>query len=199
LLVLMAVDFGRLFQATVTLNNAARIAANYASNHPYAWDAISSPTDAEQQNDYTNEIQREISGIGCTFGTQKGPEFPQNNLSLGSTAKVDLQCDFVPLTPLISLITGKPVTIGASAVFPIRTGVPGVNPPVPPCFNRTIVPNVVGLTHLQADAAIANANLVPIGVADSTLKGKPDDVKTQDPGYNACVDKLSPVNYVYKP
>lgn len=196
---LVAVDFGRLFQATVTLNNAARIGANFASTHPYAWDAISSPTDAEQQQDYAAEIQREIAGIGCTFPYVPIPNFPAGDLNLGSTAKVDLQCNFVPLTPLISLITGQSIPLGAAAVFPIRTGIPGVNPPIPPCFNQAIVPKVTDGTPEAANAAIAGAGLVAVGTADATLKGKPNDVKTQDPGYGACVAPNSPVSYTYKP
>ncbi len=39
LILLLVIDFARLFGGWVELQNMARIAANYAANHPDAWSA----------------------------------------------------------------------------------------------------------------------------------------------------------------
>ena len=43
LVLLLTIDLGRLYNGWVTLQNAARIGANYAALHPTAWGATPDP------------------------------------------------------------------------------------------------------------------------------------------------------------
>jgi len=45
LLLLFAIDFGRVFLGWISLNNAARVGANYAAMHPHDWDSGSGPAE----------------------------------------------------------------------------------------------------------------------------------------------------------
>lgn len=200
LVMLMALDFGRLFSAVVSLNNAVRVGANYAASHPYAWDAINSPTDTEQRADYQDEILRELDGVNCTLDplTPSQPTFPAGTLLFGDTAQTALTCRFTPLTPLISLIVGQTVPISAAAVFPIRTGVPGEAPPLPPCFNQTTVPEINGEDIDDADALILAAGLVPAGSGTLTT-GRRGVAFNQSPVGNTCAGVGATVAYEYRP
>jgi hypothetical protein len=198
LVLLFAIDFGRVFQSVVTLNNGARVGANYAATHPYAWDAISSPTDVEQQADYAAEVQRETAGIGCVMTFPPPPTFPGNSLSFGEPAKLDLKCTFRPLTPIIGAIIGSNLPITATAIFPIRAGIPGEDPPTPPCFNQASIPFIIGLTPAAANTAIVQAGLIPQGAGTATT-GQPNDVKTQNPAGGACAPLGSIVSYTFRP
>lgn len=206
LVLLFAIDFGRLFNAAVTLNNAARVGANYAATHPYAWDAIPSSTDVEQKADYRGEINREFAGTACLLLNGRGepdlgppdPSFPDDSLAFGDSAKASLTCLFTPITPLIGLVVGNAVPISASAVFPIRTGVPGEAPPLPPCFNQTTVPDIEGAKIADANILLAAANLV--GLGSPTWPDPPNNrVHNQNPVYSACAPIGSTVTYEYKP
>jgi hypothetical protein len=204
LVLLFALDFGRLFNAVVTLNNAVRIGANYAATHPYAWDATSSPNDSLQRAEYEDEITRELDGAACAllYPDPPGlpdPSFPDNGLAFGDTAETALTCHFAPITPLIGLIVGDTVPISSSAVFPIRTGVPGEAPPIPPCFNQTTVPDIEGHKIADADALILAASLKPLGSPTYTGSGPKNVARNQDPEPDTCADIGTVVEYEYKP
>jgi hypothetical protein len=85
IVVLFALDLGRLFLGWVELNNAARIAANYASVHPTAdW---SNPNDPDVIR-YTALIRNEADILNCTLPpTFPAPSFP-GGTAFGETAKV---------------------------------------------------------------------------------------------------------------
>lgn len=199
LIVLSAVDFGRAFYSWVALNNATRIGADYAAAHPYAWDGIPSPTDAIQIAEYQARIQRELGNIPCTHPVPGPPVFPGGSLALGQPAKVGLSCSFSLITPVIGAVMGSVVHLSASSIFPIRAGLENKELPLPPCFNQAVVPFLVGLKPSEAQVQVQSVGLVPNGVPDPTLKGKPNDVKSQTPDPGLCVDLNSTVTYVYKP
>jgi hypothetical protein len=199
LVLLFAIDFGRVFFAVVTLDNAARVGANYAATHPYAWDAIPSQTDVEQQAQYEQVIQDETAGINCVDQTLD-LKFTANSLALGDPAQLRVSCQFSPLTPVIGNIFGGPITITAAAVFPIRTGLSDEDPPLPPCFNQTTVPDVTGDKITDADVKIAAASLIPEPIADTTLSPPRNRVQgPTDPVANTCADLRTNVKYWYKP
>lgn len=138
LLTLIAIDFGRVYLGWVNLQNMARVAANYAANHPTAW----ATNDASAKAAYQNEIRADAKANNCTLplvsGTQTAPDpaFPGGYLA-GGTAEVSLTCTFRILTPIIGNIIGSGgnLTIGASSVFPIKTAmfsVSGGGTPVVP-------------------------------------------------------------------
>ena len=118
LLLLITIDFGRVYLGWVNLQNMARIAANYAANYPNAsWGPGS---------DYDAQIQADATTINCTLpSTLPAPTFPDGSRNIGDPAKVSLTCDFQLLTPLLGNILGNPVQVGASAVFPIKGGIIG--------------------------------------------------------------------------
>ena len=154
LLVLGAVDFGRLFLGYVSLQNMARVGANYAALHPDAW-----PGNATEQATYESLILASVADPNCpvvtpvpdpSFGITKDP---------GEPVSVSLSCQFSVLTPLIGNIVGKFVTVSASSTFPITSGciddcgtTPAATPP-PPTSNCRTIPPLVGLSVAGARLA----------------------------------------------
>src|SRR6202008_1593697 len=62
LMVLFGVDFGRVFLGWVSLNNAAREAADYASIYPTAWGTPGNPT---AQDEFDRLIGAEAAQSNC--------------------------------------------------------------------------------------------------------------------------------------
>jgi hypothetical protein len=128
LVVLMALDLGRVFFGWVGLNNAARIGASYAAAHPTAWVP---PGNSIQQANYEAQILADANALNCALpGTIPDPVFA-GGTGLGESAHVTLTCDFSLLTPLVSQILGGSITIQAESIFPIRTGMIGGVPAGP--------------------------------------------------------------------
>lgn len=157
LLLLLAIDFGRVFFGWVALNNAARIGANEAAKNPTPWAAGST-------NDlFYERIARDLAAINCTIPDYDGdgdtnetnghaelvedleaagapavqPEWienaddPADPHQVGDEVRVTLHCDFGFLTPLVGNIVGDPLTITATSTFMIFGGeINGI--PVPP-------------------------------------------------------------------
>lgn len=161
LLLLLAVDFGRVFFGWVGLQNAARIGANYAAQFPTAdWADPSDPKRAE----YLAQIGADAAAINCDLpGTLPIPSFPDGTAP-GDRAVVGLSCNFSLLTPFIAAVTGNPIELNAESTFPIRAGlvsVPGGGPPPPPPPACALVPNMVGGTVADARTAWAGRGFNP--------------------------------------
>lgn len=125
LVVLIAIDVGRLFYAWVTINNATRIAANYAAAAPTASFGAGS--------EYETVVRNESQNANCTLATVSTPTFaPDTNV--GSNATVSLSCSFEILTPFIGGFIGDPVTLAATSTFVVRTGFVAGVPIAPPGF-----------------------------------------------------------------
>ena len=125
LLTLVAIDFGRVYLGWVNLQNMARIAANYAANHPTAWVT----NDAAAKASYQDQIRADAKANNCTLPLVSGvPTAPDPTFSpdtnIGSTAEVRLSCTFQIITPVIGSIVGSGglLTVGASSTFPIKNG-----------------------------------------------------------------------------
>src|SRR5918996_4598444 len=84
LLVVLAIDFGRVFFTSVSLNNASRVAANYAAANPDGpWGAGS---------EYDTVVRRDAAGLGCALpASLPAPSFPSGAV-LGADARVRLSC-----------------------------------------------------------------------------------------------------------
>jgi hypothetical protein len=132
LLMLLAVDFGRVFYGWVALNNATRIAANQAAFDPAAWIA---PVNATDQASYRQKVVNDMLAINCaplgggTWTVAKIPDPVFINKTgtadaheIGDYALVEMKCNFTFLTPLVGNIMGNPMTIGAKSEFAIRGG-----------------------------------------------------------------------------
>ncbi len=120
LLILMgAIDFGRVFLGWVALNNTARVAANYAaSNAP-----LISAGNVAALARYNDTVQRDAALTNCEPPDPIPAPSYSPNASLGGSATVVLTCDFQLLTPIIANILGGTVEVSATAIFPVRTGI----------------------------------------------------------------------------
>jgi Flp pilus assembly protein TadG len=118
-MVLFGLDFGRVFLGWVSLNQAAREAANYAAMNPKAW---TSPYDYAVQSEYSRLVRTEASNINCSMsGSVPAPSFPSGT-SIAAPVRVTLTCSFGLITPIISNILGNSINVTASSAFPIRSG-----------------------------------------------------------------------------
>jgi PKD repeat protein len=142
-ILLITIDFGRVYLGWVTLNNAARIAANYAaSGQP--------PLTPAQQTQYRAIVASETNGINCALPNPiPDPTYPgSTGTTVGGRAVVSLNCSFQLITPFLgSLFPGGVVAVGASADYPIRAGElanvqPGgtLPPQIPPNQDFTLSP-----------------------------------------------------------
>jgi hypothetical protein len=184
LLLLIVIDFSRLYFAWVATQNMTRIAANYAANQPAGpWGSGST---------YQAQINADATTINCAMPSiWPAPTFPDGTTNIGDRAQVSLTCDFHPMTPIISTIVGDPIHLGASDTFPIKAGfingvpvataVPTASPtptptpaptptpgptatPVPtptPTPTPCIVPLFLGMHHDSAASAWATASFIP--------------------------------------
>jgi Flp pilus assembly protein TadG len=118
-MILFGVDFGRVFLGWVTLTNAVREGANFAAIQPDSW---GTPGSVTAKAEYARLINVETDEINCTMpATLPDPAFP-NGTDIGSPAVVSITCHFTLITPLIGNVVGNPVSVSASASFPIRGG-----------------------------------------------------------------------------
>ncbi|HEX5825770.1 MAG TPA: TadE/TadG family type IV pilus assembly protein [Candidatus Limnocylindrales bacterium] len=127
LLVLMTIDFGRLFYSWITITNSARVAANYAAINP---DKLFGPG-----SEYANLVNGEgfaALGTTCTAvpagvpvpvfaDTATDTNATTNNM--GDTVTVVLSCNFRIFTPIVSAVVGGSVPMTASSTFTVSDGV----------------------------------------------------------------------------
>ena len=172
LLLVLAIDFGRVFFGWVALNNATRIAANSAASNPDTWDGTGTVAD---KNAYRNEVLRDLQSINCaptsgstwTTASIPDPVFTSitgtaNAYELGDRVTVNLTCRFSFITPIVGAILGNPFVFHAESDFAVRGGVingvaVGSAPPPPPSCVDAIVPNMVGLSVSSARGAWTTA------------------------------------------
>ena len=119
---LIVLDFGRAFMSYITLTNATRVAANYASVIP--GDFTGTPNTAT----YNAMLDRETATLACPIQPNTAPAnkyplptFPTGS-SLGDTAVAGMTCDFELITPILSGFFGGRLEMSASSEFPIRVG-----------------------------------------------------------------------------
>ena len=112
-------DFGRVFLGWVSLNNSARVAANYAAQNPTAWGI--SPN-AAVKAEYQRLVRADAGAINCVLPSPiPDPTFVST--AIGEPAKVGITCTFPLITPILSNILGSGVAVSATSAFPIRSGV----------------------------------------------------------------------------
>ena len=148
LLLVMAVDFGRVFFGWIALQNATRIAADTASQRADAWPTAQGATEIGWRDDYETFITRDLQSANCEYPTphpdptftnmNAGDPHGQGDHDFGDLATVRLECQFELITPLAQNIIGGPVQLAAEATFAINgmvvIGVPDPPPPPPePC------------------------------------------------------------------
>ena len=175
LVLLLAIDFGRVFFGWVALNNASRIAASEAGFHPEAWEGTGN---AFLQDIYQQQVVDDMNAINCEAPGGSGawtkadvPDpvfkdvagtFSTDPYEVGDHAQVRLPCNFTFLTPLVGGIVGDPLTIVATSEFPVKggeiNGIPigGSTSSTAPCSDK-IVPTLVGQPVQAARAAWTSA------------------------------------------
>jgi PKD repeat protein len=187
LLLMIGLDFGRVFLGWVNLNNTARIAANYAAanatrmaaNDPVAFD------------EYYGLAVQDATAINCQLPAKAAfppPTYP-GGTGLGQPASVAISCQFGIITPIISQIVGSPVTVSASSVFPIRSGVvagvPGGGSPAPvAAFN--VSPNG-GTAPVQITFTNVSTNNPTTFEWDFQGDGIVDDTTNASPRYTYTI------------
>jgi hypothetical protein len=142
-LLVMAVDAGRLFFGYVALHNAARIGADFAASHAEAWDGSPNPIEQQDLDRYQLVLAQDMLSLGCDApGPVPDPNFDPDgdgaeSFADGAYVRVTLECDFHPLTPLAEAFLGQPLNMRASADFAINRSLsaglpPPGNPPPDP-------------------------------------------------------------------
>jgi PKD repeat protein len=135
LILMVGIDFGRVYLGYINLQNMVRIAANYAANNPTAWDLPLTPAKSATQASYKDQIINDAKATNCKLPVAGGvPVVPNPTFtdqdgdgdtdSIGDLAKVALTCQFRIVTPIISGIVGSGGNLGVSAdaVFPVKSG-----------------------------------------------------------------------------
>ena len=164
LILLMAVDFGRVFLGWVTVTNMARIGANYASLNPKGFE----DNDPAIVNQYEALMENDAAEIDCTLPSSlPGPAF--TGYDLGDAVQVVLSCDFPLITPFLSSVIGDGtgnIAIAASAIFNVRSGAVNDRPVNPPQI--TIPPGTGGPSSppsgTPGPSASPGATLPPVTV-----------------------------------
>jgi PKD repeat protein len=125
LIVLVALDFGRIYLGWVNLQQMARLAASFAAEHASAWVP---PGDATDQGRYETMVRNDALFINCDMdtdddGTLDVPDpILGGGTALGAPVTVNLECEFPVITPIISDIVGGTVLVGASVTYPVKEG-----------------------------------------------------------------------------
>lgn len=118
LLVMVALDFGRVYLGYINAQNMARIAANYAANNAASLAAAESAT----LDEYRRLVANDARQINCELPNPlPGPVYAQGT-DLGDPVTVAIPCQFRILTPVIGAILGDDVLLTASATFPVKDG-----------------------------------------------------------------------------
>lgn len=207
LLLVMAIDFGRVFYGWVALNNATRIGANYAALHADAWIAPDNASKQGERAEYIQQIVNDAKAINCApvpaaaniqppaFAAADGVTPVIGIPPLGSQARVQLACAMSLITPLASNIVGGSVKLNAQSVFTVRSGsISGIpignvvpTPTPTPAPTPTPTPTPTGTptgTATPTPTPTPTATPCPLPIAnfsaDPTTGGKPLTVTFTD-------------------
>jgi len=122
LLLMVAIDFGRVYLGYINLQSMVRIGASYAAANPTGWSGGGNATiKATYQGQITNDARATNCVLPQVGGTPTAPDPAFAGTTLGSTVTVGLTCAFPIVTPVISSILGGSVSVSASAAFPVRS------------------------------------------------------------------------------
>jgi PKD repeat protein len=125
LLLMVALDFGRIYLGWVNIQNMARIGANYAANNATEFATNDPATLAVYQRQMLNDAKSNNCTLPTVGGTETAPAPTFSGYNVGDTATVQLSCTFGVITPIISNIVGNTITVSASSVFPVKSGMVG--------------------------------------------------------------------------
>ena len=144
LLLVMAIDFGRVFFGWVALQNSARIGADRAAQTWQAWPTADNAEETLWRNQYQSLITNDLRAANCNFPTpHPNPTFTDLDgdgvIDYGDLASVQLSCSFNLITPLAEGLFGGPIELDAESTFTVNgvvvMGIPDAPPPADPCSN----------------------------------------------------------------
>jgi PKD repeat protein len=159
LIVMLGIDFGRVYLGWVNTQNMARIAANYAANNADAWGV---PADATRQARYEELVLNDARAINCDLPDPFPDPIFATGIDMGDPVQVHIDCNFTVLTPVISNILGSSVLVSAESTFPVKAGivgaVPGGAPPVPAAIAAFAASPTSGTEDLEVQVTNTSAN-----------------------------------------
>jgi PKD repeat protein len=128
LLLVVAVDFGRLFFTYIQINNAAREGANYAIHDPTNTVAIKNQAIGEKnaQAQVGENAINLATSCANEFGVAISCALAEGGTGSGSTITVTVNEPFRFLTPVIGAILGNTIQMNASATATVL-GYAGAN------------------------------------------------------------------------
>jgi len=220
-LLVMAIDFGRVFFGWVGLHNAARIAADYAARTADSWPSPAGGSIGAQARDrYYDLVISDLTGVNCspdpgadvawTAGDIPAPAYLNPDGSTGGDVKepgdhahVTLSCSFGLVTPLAEAILGGRVQLSADAFFAINgssavnfpTAVPFPTPtpaPTPPPGpTNCTLVNYVGMSPNSAENLWDAAGFT--GAYNKTQPGNGWTIGSQTlaPGTHPCTATIT--------
>jgi len=177
LMLLITIDFGRLFLSYVTLTNVTRVAANFASTDPASF--VNNP---KKLTTFDVVVGHETPGLNCDLQPDAdGNNPPAPNIvgnGLSAKAQVQMTCNFTILTPLIGgFFPGGVLPISSEADFPVRVGaianIGGTTtlpPPGAPIADFTFT-NVTGGT-VDASGNVNGTPPVTVNVTDASANAQ---------------------------
>jgi len=206
LLLVMAVDAGRVFFGWVALQNASRIGADYAATHADAWNGNPAPLQADRDY-YEFLVRQDLQALGCQDDPVPAPDFDPDGDGIaeftdGALVRVELECAFGLLTPLAESFMGSPAMLHARSDFAInRTlalGLPPPGNPPPPPPGACVAPDFVGPPAVRKNDAQAiwsaagfTASLTLQGPNGNWLIADQDPLNPGDSGSCATVETVS--------
>jgi hypothetical protein len=142
LLLVMAIDFGRVFFGWVALQNAVRIGADLAAQAFDSWPTADNEVEILGETRYQELITADLQAANCQYTTpHPDPTFTDldgdGKIEYGDLATVELECSFGLITPLAEGLFGGPIHMTASSTFTVNgvvvRGVPDPPAPADPC------------------------------------------------------------------
>ena len=141
LLLVMALDVGRVFFGWVALHNAARIGADFAAGHAEYWDGMLS-TYSDERARYENLIEDDLQSLNCAL-PGAGPDDQVDEPVFsgfvdGDMVQAEVTCSFGLITPLAEALLGGPINMTVRTDFPVNSTIGalpdggGGGPPDPP-------------------------------------------------------------------
>jgi len=199
LLLVMAVDAGRLFFGWVALHNASRIGADYAAGHADAWKGTPNGNELDELALYELLVSEDLQALGCQGDPVPAPNFDldgngTDDFDDGDLVQVQLTCAIGLLTPLAETFLGSPATIRAHSEFPINraytTGLPGGGNPPPPLGcdpGQARVPPLVDERNIDAHGLWRDAGFDPAKYTPQpTGPNRNPFVTSQSPAAGRC-------------
>jgi Flp pilus assembly protein TadG len=106
MMLLMIIDFGRVFSMQIALANAAREGAHFCALHQGAVDKTAG-TLARVRGELDGRVTADLDALGCPA------------VGFGLPVTVTVRATFTPITPFVSNLAGGPITLQTAATMEV--------------------------------------------------------------------------------